>query len=141
VFRSRTVTGAIPFLMISDQDLLLATALRLPTFGAAGVDRLKRLTLIVDWHQRTIVQARYPGQRPVGAVTDALAVLATAAQRVLAQLSAGITSAASRSSCSASSASGLRRTSSAPASATARMPATHVSGGPARMCSDQPPRP
>jgi DNA-binding HxlR family transcriptional regulator/peroxiredoxin len=69
----------IPFLMISDQDLLLATALRLPTFRAAGVDRLKRLTLIVDRHQRTIVQALYPVSDPVGAITDALAVLATAA--------------------------------------------------------------
>ncbi len=69
----------IPFPMISDQDLLLATALRLPTFRAAGVDRLKRLTLIVDRRERRILQALYPVSDPVGAIEDALAVLAAAA--------------------------------------------------------------
>jgi DNA-binding HxlR family transcriptional regulator/peroxiredoxin len=69
----------IPFPMISDQDLQLATALRLPTFRAAGVDRLKRLTLIIERRQRTILQALYPVSDPVGAIEDALAVLATAA--------------------------------------------------------------
>lgn len=69
----------IPFTMISDQDLLLATALRLPTFRAGGVDRLKRLTLIVDRRQRRILQTLYPVSDPVGAIEDALAVLACAA--------------------------------------------------------------
>jgi DNA-binding HxlR family transcriptional regulator/peroxiredoxin len=69
----------IPFMMISDQDLLLATALRLPTFRAGGVDRLKRLTLIVDGRDRRIVRALFPVSDPVGAIDDALAVLATAA--------------------------------------------------------------
>jgi peroxiredoxin len=69
----------IPFPMISDQDLLLATALRLPTFRAAGVDRLKRLTLVVERRTRTIVRALYPVTDPVGAIADALAVLADAA--------------------------------------------------------------
>lgn len=68
----------IPFPMISDQDLLLATALRLPTFRAAGVDRLKRLTLVVERRTRTIRQALYPVTDPVGAIADALAVLAEA---------------------------------------------------------------
>jgi DNA-binding HxlR family transcriptional regulator/peroxiredoxin len=68
----------IPFRMISDQDLLLATALRLPTFRAAGVDRLKRLTLVIERGTRTIVQALYPVTDPVGAIADALAVLSDA---------------------------------------------------------------
>jgi hypothetical protein len=63
---------------MSDQDLLLATALRLPTFRAAGVDRLKRLTLVIERRTRTIVQALYPVTDPVGAISDALAVLADA---------------------------------------------------------------
>jgi len=61
------------------QDLLLATALRLPTFRAAGVDRLKRLTLVVERRTRTIVRALYPVTDPVGAISDALAVVADAA--------------------------------------------------------------
>jgi DNA-binding HxlR family transcriptional regulator/peroxiredoxin len=68
----------IPFPVISDQDLLLATALRLPTFRAAGVDRLKRLTLIIERRSRTIFQALYPVTDPVGAIADAIAVLANA---------------------------------------------------------------
>lgn len=68
----------IPFPMLSDQDLELATALRLPTFRAAGVDRLKRLTLVIERRTRTIVEALYPVTDPVGAIADALAVLARA---------------------------------------------------------------
>lgn len=68
----------IPFPMISDQDLLLATALRLPTFRVAGVDRLKRLTLVIERRTRTIVQALYPVTDPVGAIADAIAVLGEA---------------------------------------------------------------
>lgn len=70
---------AIPFPMISDQELLLATALRLPTFRAGGVDRLKRLTLIIDRRHRRIIQALFPVSDPVGAIEDSLAVLAAAA--------------------------------------------------------------
>ncbi len=69
----------IPFPMLSDQDLIFATALRLPTFRAGGVDRLKRLTLIIDRRERRIVQALYPVTDPVGAIEDSLAVLADAA--------------------------------------------------------------
>jgi DNA-binding HxlR family transcriptional regulator/peroxiredoxin len=66
----------IPFAMISDQDLVLATALRLPTFRAGGVDRLKRLTLIVDRQERRIARALYPVSDPVGAIEDALSTIA-----------------------------------------------------------------
>jgi DNA-binding HxlR family transcriptional regulator/peroxiredoxin len=66
---------AIPFPMISDQDLLLATALRLPTFRVAGVDRLKRLTLVIERRTRTIVETLYPVTDPVGAIDDALTIL------------------------------------------------------------------
>jgi DNA-binding HxlR family transcriptional regulator/peroxiredoxin len=76
----------IPFPMLSDQDLLLATSLRLPTFRAAGVDRLKRLTLVIERRTRTIVEALYPVTDPVGAIEDALAILS----RRAAQSSAGL---------------------------------------------------
>jgi peroxiredoxin len=66
----------IPFKMISDQDLVLATALRLPTFRVAGVDRLKRLTLVIERPTRTVRQALYPVTDPVGAIDDALAAIA-----------------------------------------------------------------
>jgi DNA-binding HxlR family transcriptional regulator/peroxiredoxin len=69
----------IPFPMISDQDLLLATALRLPTFRAGGIDRFKRLTLIVERRERRIVRALFPVTDPVGAIDDSLAVLAATA--------------------------------------------------------------
>jgi peroxiredoxin len=64
----------IPFLLLSDQDLRLAAALRLPTFRAGGSDRLKRLTLIVG-PGRAIRQVHYPITDPVGSVDDALAAL------------------------------------------------------------------
>ena len=38
----------IQFPLVSDADLALTTALRLPTFRLQGVTRLKRLTLVVD---------------------------------------------------------------------------------------------
>jgi peroxiredoxin len=62
----------IPFSLLSDQDLELTTALRLPTFRAAGVDRLKRLSLIID-RARTIRAVLYPISDPAGSVSDALA--------------------------------------------------------------------
>lgn len=61
----------IPFPLLSDQDLLLTTALRLPTFRAAGVDRLKRLTLVID-RRRVIRAVLYPVPDPAGSVTDVL---------------------------------------------------------------------
>ncbi len=64
----------IPFPLLSDTDLRLATALRLPTFRAAGVDRLKRLTLVLD-ATRTVRGVLYPVTDPAGSVEDALALL------------------------------------------------------------------
>jgi DNA-binding HxlR family transcriptional regulator/peroxiredoxin len=64
----------IPFPLLSDANLDLAAALRLPTFRAAGGDRLKRLTLIIDG-QRLIRGALYPVVDPATAAEDALAML------------------------------------------------------------------
>ncbi|OSC60515.1 HxlR family transcriptional regulator [Streptomyces sp. BF-3] len=47
------------FPLLSDADLALTAALRLPTFRAAGVSRLKRLTLVVD-RERMIHEVLYP---------------------------------------------------------------------------------
>ena len=48
----------LPYALLSDRDLVLAEALRLPTFEADGTTRLKRLTMIV--RDGTIVHVRYP---------------------------------------------------------------------------------
>jgi DNA-binding HxlR family transcriptional regulator/peroxiredoxin len=64
----------LPFLLLSDADLGLATALRLPTFRAAGVDRLKRLTLLLD-AERTVRGVLYPLPDPAGSVDEALALI------------------------------------------------------------------
>jgi DNA-binding HxlR family transcriptional regulator/peroxiredoxin len=64
----------IPFPLLSDADLELAAALRLPTFRAAGADRLKRLTLLAD-AARTIRGVLYPIPDPAASVDDALAMI------------------------------------------------------------------
>lgn len=64
----------IPFPLLSDAGLELAASLRLPTFRAAGVDRLKRLTLVLD-ATRTVRGVLYPVADPAGSVEDALALL------------------------------------------------------------------
>ncbi|MFG3224531.1 winged helix-turn-helix transcriptional regulator [Kitasatospora sp. NPDC048194] len=64
----------IPFPLLSDAGLELAATLRLPTFRAAGVDRLKRLTLVLD-DSRTVRGVLYPVTDPAGSVEDALALL------------------------------------------------------------------
>lgn len=38
----------LPYLLLSDADLRLAAALRLPTFDVAGQGLLKRLTMVID---------------------------------------------------------------------------------------------
>jgi peroxiredoxin len=48
----------IPFPLLSDQDLQLATALRLPTFEVEGITLYKRLTLVAE--SRRIVKVFYP---------------------------------------------------------------------------------
>ncbi len=64
----------IPFPLLSDAGLELAAALRLPTFRASGIDRLKRLTLLVD-AARTVRGVLYPLPDPAGSVDDALALI------------------------------------------------------------------
>ncbi|MFF7245189.1 winged helix-turn-helix transcriptional regulator [Embleya sp. NPDC008237] len=66
----------IPFPLLSDADLELTAALRLPTFRAAGVDRLKRLTLLLD-DTRTVRGVLYPLPDPAGSVEDALTLIDT----------------------------------------------------------------
>lgn len=64
----------LPFALLSDTDLALAASLRLPTFRAAGMDRLKRLTLIVD-SQRTIRAVQFPVTDPAASVEEALGLI------------------------------------------------------------------
>jgi hypothetical protein len=54
--------------------LLIAAALRLPTFRAAGVDPLKRLSLIID-RNRVVRSVRYPITDITGSVVDALELI------------------------------------------------------------------
>ncbi|HET6530456.1 MAG TPA: winged helix-turn-helix transcriptional regulator [Actinoplanes sp.] len=61
----------LPFPLLSDQDARLAAGLRLPTFRAAGVDRFKRLTLLVD-PVATIRAVQFPISDPAGSVTEML---------------------------------------------------------------------
>lgn len=65
----------LPFPLLSDEDLALTAALRLPTFRTAGVDRLKRLTMVVD-PDRTIRAVQFPVADPAGSVEESLAQLA-----------------------------------------------------------------
>lgn len=65
---------SLPFTLFSDADLSLVTALRLPTFRAGGVDRLKRLTLVID-RDRVIRSVLYPIPDPAGSVREVLAAL------------------------------------------------------------------
>ncbi|MFJ2772876.1 winged helix-turn-helix transcriptional regulator [Streptomyces sp. NPDC087300] len=62
------------FPLLSDADLTLTAALRLPTFRAAGVTRMKRLTLIVD-RARVVRDVQYP-------VTDVTASVEAALETV-----------------------------------------------------------
>ncbi|MFD7625311.1 winged helix-turn-helix transcriptional regulator [Streptomyces sp. NPDC059851] len=59
------------FPLLSDVDLGLTTALRLPTFRAAGVSRIKRLTLVLD-RDRTVREVIYPITDIGASVTAAL---------------------------------------------------------------------
>ncbi|MFE2428869.1 winged helix-turn-helix transcriptional regulator [Streptomyces sp. NPDC059373] len=58
---------AVPYPLLSDTELRLAAALRLPTFRGAGQLRLKRLILIVD-AERTVRHVLFP----VGDIPDAV---------------------------------------------------------------------
>ena len=49
----------IPFPLLSDADLALTAALRLPTFRAAGQVRLRRVVVVAD-ADRVVRAVRYP---------------------------------------------------------------------------------
>lgn len=70
----------LPYPLLSDAELRLAAALRLPTFRAGGRDHLKRLTLIVDG-EREIRHVLYPIADPAASVDRALCWLALASRR------------------------------------------------------------
>ncbi|WP_319459615.1 winged helix-turn-helix transcriptional regulator [Micromonospora sp. RTP1Z1] len=61
----------LPYPLLSDQDGRLAAGLLLPTFRAGGVDRFKRLTLLVDPGE--VVRAvQFPVTDPAGSVDEML---------------------------------------------------------------------
>jgi len=68
------VEEGVPFTLLSDVDLRLAAALRLPVFRAGQALRLKRAVLVVD-RERVVRQARFPVTDIPGAVREALAVV------------------------------------------------------------------
>jgi DNA-binding HxlR family transcriptional regulator/peroxiredoxin len=67
----------LPFPLLSDAELMLAGALRLPTFRVAGVDRLKRLSLLVG-PDRAVRALQYPIADPAGSVAEMLGLLRSA---------------------------------------------------------------
>lgn len=67
--------AGLPYELLSDADGRLATALRLPTFRAAGTDRLKRLTMLVD-PAGTIREIQFPVTDPAASVDEMLTALA-----------------------------------------------------------------
>ncbi|WP_328876230.1 winged helix-turn-helix transcriptional regulator [Streptomyces sp. NBC_00287] len=72
--RMFAVEEGIPFTLLSDVDLRLAAALRLPVFRAGQALRLKRAVLVVD-RERVVRQARFPVTDIPAAVREALAVV------------------------------------------------------------------
>lgn len=64
----------IPFILLSDVDLRLTAALRLPVFRAGQMLRLKRAVLVLD-RERVVRQVRFPVTDIPGAVHEALAVV------------------------------------------------------------------
>ncbi|MEV1169956.1 winged helix-turn-helix transcriptional regulator [Nonomuraea sp. NPDC049784] len=64
----------LPYPLLSDQDSKLAAGLLLPTFRAAGVDRFKRLTLLVD-PDAIIRAAQFPIKDPAGSVEEMLTLV------------------------------------------------------------------
>ena len=63
----------LPFALLSDADMRLTQALRLPTFETAGMTLLKRLTLVID--DRTIRHVFYPVFPPDKSAATTLAWL------------------------------------------------------------------
>ncbi len=65
------VEESLPFPLLSDVDLRLSAALRLPVFRAGQALRLKRAVLVLD-RTRTVRHARFPVLDIPGAVREAL---------------------------------------------------------------------
>jgi peroxiredoxin/DNA-binding HxlR family transcriptional regulator len=66
--------NGIRFPLLSDADLELTTALRLPTFRAGGTTRLKRQTLVVD-RDRVVRATLFPIPDVTGSVEEALGLV------------------------------------------------------------------
>jgi DNA-binding HxlR family transcriptional regulator/peroxiredoxin len=66
----------LPFALLSDVDLRVGTALRLPAFRVAGTDRYKRQTLLLD-RTGTVRHAQMPITDPAGSVTEMLSAVRT----------------------------------------------------------------
>ncbi|MCB5166843.1 winged helix-turn-helix transcriptional regulator [Streptomyces bambusae] len=75
--REFALTEGLGFGLFSDAGLTLTAALRLPTFRAAGVTRLKRLTLVVD-RDRRIREVFYPVEDIEASVAATLASVTAA---------------------------------------------------------------
>jgi peroxiredoxin len=73
--RAFAAAEQIPFPLLSDTDLSLAAALRLPVFRAGERHRLKRAVLAID-ADRVVRAVRYPVTDIPGAVAWALATAA-----------------------------------------------------------------
>lgn len=74
--------AGLPYVLLSDEDVLLAGALRLPTFRAGGVDRLKRATLVID-PEGVVRSVQAPVTDPAGSASEILDVVdGLVAQRV-----------------------------------------------------------
>ncbi|MBX7481629.1 peroxiredoxin [Qipengyuania qiaonensis] len=69
----------LPFPLLSDADLALTSALRLPTMDVAGATLLKRLTMVID--EGTITRVFYPVFPPDRSAADVIAWLASAPYR------------------------------------------------------------
>ena len=66
----------LPFRLLSDQNNHLATALRLPTFRTAGVDRFKRHTLLLD-ADGVVRHVQMPITDPAASVDEIVDVVST----------------------------------------------------------------
>lgn len=83
--RAFAAAEQIPFPLLSDMDLRLAAALRLPTFHAGQGLRLKRATLIID-RGRAVRQVLFP----VTDIPDAVATTLSASRALAAQAPAAL---------------------------------------------------
>ncbi|PVG81345.1 HxlR family transcriptional regulator [Nocardioides gansuensis] len=66
--------AGLPYLLASDQDGRAATTLRLPVFRTAGVDRLKRVSLLVG-EDGVVRHVQAPVTDPAAAVDEMLALV------------------------------------------------------------------